>query len=778
MILRLLWRGGVLGGVVAAAAIGLAQGRALEAPPAPVFTCGTDQVLPAPIPLSWTAVVLAGDGRLYSPCEAGSHPPDHREVREATLIGQAEGSPDPEQQWRAAQAEARIAKNVGTLTDPNVNVPVQTACNAEIQVFDATTRPTRWQPGRLFFMLIDRNPLVKVEGAYGIGVQLSRPGVDSRIATAAAREIQVCLRSPAVVGPPPAPGVRAQPIPEAITQTRALLLEDLGLARFSEERDFRIAADALALETTHLDKPVELLGATKGLEALLRQNPRFRAGEGVIGRLRQLTTYGARTTEAPGYATDARIRRLAMMALQAAHDNDAYTFGIAALDGDWQVRRLVAASLDLSDPAQASMGDRFAADPDFHVRYDLLSAAGRLAQSTHECAPIVERFKDPSPLVVMRAMEVLSPVCKDLPDAAKELRSMGDALDRPGELDWHLASHALAALVRLHDASAWGLISKKALVSPIWQVRAAAAGFSVPLSDPSPALALVTDKEPNVQTAALEALFRLQNPAVVPNAIEILKTGSDYQVLRMAALVLKGIDDERKPEASAALLRALRRLTDERKDTSRDPRVAMLDRLAETLPSYQSGDLLPYTGDFDDAVSDAATKSYVALTGARPAPQPKVRRYPSQPVLIAMYQPKQAFIQLESGTVTVELRPDVAPVTIARFAILAGRGYYNNLTFHRVVPDFVVQGGSPGANEYVGDARYMRDEVGPQGVHLRGAVGISTRGGDTGDGQIFIDLVDLPRLDRDYTVFGYVTAGMELVDKLLEGARILRITVR
>jgi cyclophilin family peptidyl-prolyl cis-trans isomerase len=290
-------------------------------------------------------------------------------------------------------------------------------------------------------------------------------------------------------------------------------------------------------------------------------------------------------------------------------------------------------------------------------------------------------------------------------------------------------------------------------------------------------LILVGDKEPNVQTAALDALFRLGNAAAVPNAIDILRTGTDHQVLRMAALVLKGIDDERKPAASAALLEALRRLTNERRDTSRDTRVAILDRLAETLSSLQSGDLLPYTGDFDDAVCDAAVRAFTALTGQPPSPQPKVRRYPSQPFTLATL-PKQAQIQLESGLVVLELRPEVAPVTVARFATLAMRGYYNNLTFHRVVPNFVVQGGSPGANEYVGDSRFMRDEVGPQGLHVRGAVGISTRGGDTGDAQIFIDLVDLPRLDRDYTVFAYVVSGMEHVDKILDGARIVRITVR
>jgi len=106
------------------------------------------------------------------------------------------------------------------------------------------------------------------------------------------------------------------------------------------------------------------------------------------------------------------------------------------------------------------------------------------------------------------------------------------------------------------------------------------------------------------------------------------------------------------------------------------------------------------------------------------------------------------------------------------------QGFYNGLTFHRVVPNSFVQGGSPAANDYSGAARFMRDEVGPQGVHVRGAVGMSTRGNDTADGQFFIDLVDLPQFDRGYTVFAYVTQGMELVDRLLEGAKIVAVTVR
>jgi len=235
-----------------------------------------------------------------------------------------------------------------------------------------------------------------------------------------------------------------------------------------------------------------------------------------------------------------------------------------------------------------------------------------------------------------------------------------------------------------------------------------------------------------------------------------------------------------KPDATEALLGALRRLTDDANDMSRDPRVAIVERLGETMPVERSTDLLNYVADFDDAVGAMAARSFTTLVGAAPADTAKRRRYPLQPTEQQLRTlPKTAEIQLEGGAVQLRLLGDVAPVTIARFAELAASGAYDGKTFHRIVPNFVVQGGSPGANEYAGaTSRFMRDEVGPGARHIRGAVGISTRGDDTGDAQLFIDLVDVPRLDRHYTVFAYVTSGMELVDRLLEGGLIKSIVVK
>jgi cyclophilin family peptidyl-prolyl cis-trans isomerase len=105
---------------------------------------------------------------------------------------------------------------------------------------------------------------------------------------------------------------------------------------------------------------------------------------------------------------------------------------------------------------------------------------------------------------------------------------------------------------------------------------------------------------------------------------------------------------------------------------------------------------------------------------------------------------------------------------VLQFTRLAESGYYNGLSIHRVVPTFVLQGGSPGANEYIGHPNHMRDELGTW-PHVRGAMGISTRGRDTGDAQFFLDLIDNPRLDHDYTVFGQAITGMDAADRILEG---------
>jgi len=120
-----------------------------------------------------------------------------------------------------------------------------------------------------------------------------------------------------------------------------------------------------------------------------------------------------------------------------------------------------------------------------------------------------------------------------------------------------------------------------------------------------------------------------------------------------------------------------------------------------------------------------------------------------------------------------------APITVDHFLKIATKDhYYDGLTFHRVEPNFVIQGGSPGANEYSGAKDYMRDEISPLTSHVRGTVGLSTRGRNTADAQFFVNLVDNPRLDLSYTIFARVREiDMAVIDRIEEGAEIRSMTL-
>jgi cyclophilin family peptidyl-prolyl cis-trans isomerase len=226
--------------------------------------------------------------------------------------------------------------------------------------------------------------------------------------------------------------------------------------------------------------------------------------------------------------------------------------------------------------------------------------------------------------------------------------------------------------------------------------------------------------------------------------------------------------------ATAPLLTSLGRVTKEHRDTSRDPRMAILNRLQAYGDASQAVNLEGYLKDFDPAIAQKAAEILTAWTGQprTAAPQPLTPPGVTSAAVAALRGKSLRVHMAGRGSFDIGLDVDAAPLTVIRIARRAGEGYYNGLTFHRIAPNFVIQGGSPGANEYSGENFFMRDEV---GLHLRGTVGISTRGRDTGDAQIFVNLIDSPRLDHIYTVFGTVVAGMDVVDGVLEGDVIERV---
>jgi cyclophilin family peptidyl-prolyl cis-trans isomerase len=230
------------------------------------------------------------------------------------------------------------------------------------------------------------------------------------------------------------------------------------------------------------------------------------------------------------------------------------------------------------------------------------------------------------------------------------------------------------------------------------------------------------------------------------------------------------------PQLAGALLDALTRVTAEKKETSRDTRLALLDALHFQGTPDQAGGLVPLLEDFDIPVAQSAAAQLAEWTGRPQEIAPKLLPRPSLPLDVELAEASDtpARVTLASGLkMAITLRPDVAPLASIRFLRLVKSGYYDGLTFHRVVPNFVIQGGSPGANEYAGDALFERDEIG-QLSNAFASVGLSTRGRDTGDAQFYINLSDNPRLDFEYTVFGMADAPR--IEEILEGDKILRIT--
>ena len=137
-----------------------------------------------------------------------------------------------------------------------------------------------------------------------------------------------------------------------------------------------------------------------------------------------------------------------------------------------------------------------------------------------------------------------------------------------------------------------------------------------------------------------------------------------------------------------------------------------------------------------------------------------------------------AVMTLEKGAeIRIEFFPEDAPKTVANFVALAKKGFYNGLTFHRVVPGFVAQGGCPKGNGSGGPGYTIPAEFNKNN-HVRGSLAMArSQHPDSAGSQFYITYGAQPHLDNNYTVFGKVTSGMEHVDRIRQGDRMTSITI-
>ena len=552
---------------------------------------------------------------------------------------------------------------------------------------------------------------------------------------------------------------------EAEPDVRAAICETIGRLPYATAAQVESAERTLLDVAARNEAIGDRLGVAKGFEALVRIHRTLRPPSGeAIALLRRIASPGASET-----ATGARVRRLALEALATSGGIGDETLLTVAGDQDAQVRRLaMRAAVTPSrppSPAEDELLARGLGDSSPVVRLEALRSEGiRHADTAGVCPFAIVAATDSDTHVALYAFDLLSR-CGSSPDAVALLGHEVDDLAHAGSpRGWHRAAHALVALSAASAERATAALAQFT-GSRIWQLRLYAARAAATLKDRERLDTLARDEDDNVREAAIEGLRKVAGHAA--DAIYVAQlTRSGNQVLRLSALALEGTPG--RDECVPALKAAWQRLVAEGKDNSHDAR----DAIATTFATLGA-----------DPRGQTPKRAGAAKTGSDPnriSSDMKRGQTPHNDLntddLRRLAAPRARVTVRGVGSFELALFTAQAPATVLRFARLAESGYYNGLSFHRVVPNFVIQGGSPGANEYVGDATFMRDEVGTW-PHVRGAVGISTRGRDTGDAQIFVDLVDNPRLDHDYTVFAQVLNGIEVVDQILEGDVIDRIEI-
>jgi peptidyl-prolyl cis-trans isomerase B (cyclophilin B) len=129
------------------------------------------------------------------------------------------------------------------------------------------------------------------------------------------------------------------------------------------------------------------------------------------------------------------------------------------------------------------------------------------------------------------------------------------------------------------------------------------------------------------------------------------------------------------------------------------------------------------------------------------------------------------------GNIKIELHADKAPLTVANFVNLIQRGFYNGLSFHRVINDFMIQGGCPQGSGRGGPGYRFEDETSNGLSHKRGVLSMANAGPNTNGSQFFITHVDCPWLDGKHTVFGTVLEGLDIVDAVKQGDAITKVSI-
>jgi len=332
--------------------------------------------------------------------------------------------------------------------------------------------------------------------------------------------------------------------------------------------------------------------------------------------------------------------------------------------------------------------------------------------------------------------------------------------------DWHVSSSIAQALATyaaesptemskatVQYAVAWGLVvstlcrgipgckSVPDLAYP--DVLRAYAAFK-PQTLARDLITALTDPDVIVRSTAAELIGELPPTDEIADALTAAFPRAMHDELNDAALAILDALAKQKPElANAGVKSAL------------DSQDLIIRRRAVAILKANKA------GDFSSRVGTANSRNNAG---------------DYQRALSRIGQTITAVVRTSKGSFTIQLLPDEAPLNVDNFVQLAKRGYFNGIVFHRVVPNFVVQGGDPRGDGNGGPGYQIRCEINEE-TYDRGAVGMALSGKDTGGSQWFVTHSPQPHLDGGYTVFGKVTMGMDVVDRIVKGDTIFGVSV-
>jgi cyclophilin family peptidyl-prolyl cis-trans isomerase/HEAT repeat protein len=593
----------------------------------------------------------------------------------------------------------------------------------------------------LIGLLADPEPEVRQMAAFGLGLIADRTAVDPLLAALQDPEPVVRARAAEALGqigdPRAAPAVAQQALASSARAVPITVRGDDPGSAADPWLETRLALFALArLRDVRAAETALLAGG----------RPRFDWWA---------ATWTAMRLESPA---------LRPVLVEGARSSD-------PLSRAWAARGLGALK-DSSDlPAVAAL----LADRDEGVVVNALRAAALLGSESLRPA-VATHLSSPSSTLRLEALRALAVLP---PDPALRERLVAEiASPEPA-----IRAAALAAVAKV-DREDFALVLSGLDPDPDPGVRAALAAVLAEQADDASLRILegmLKDEAPRALAGVLEALRKVRGEATAPVLRRHLEH-RDFAVRAAAVHGLAALHEIRDLPATLAPVytRALA-------DADPDVRLSVVDALAKKTDEPARAVLRSAAASDPSHVVRVRAAAALRAQGA-PAPDPgpvavdrppldyREAMAPFDPAPgVALFTPR-AILHTRHGKIEIHLNVVEAPLNVASFLDLAGRGYFDGLPFHRVVAHFVAQGGDPRGDGSGGPGYMLRCEIG-QRPYGRGTVGMALAGKDTGGSQFFITHTPTPHLDGRYTVIGWVAEGMEVVDKLRQGDLIQRVEI-